>query len=73
MKKRLAEAFGLFIIVVAGSVILKITAAFIEWIPYSIVLEIGLLASLMWLAQLVLIPAKKFVVKATEKWKDIDI
>lgn len=73
MKKRLAEAFGLFIIVVAGSVILKITAAFIGWIPYSIVLEIGLLASLMWLAPLGLIPAKKFVVKATEKWKDIDI
>lgn len=73
MKKRLTEAFGLFIIIVAGSVILKVIAAFIEWIPYTAAFEVGLLAALMWLTPLGLVPAKKFVTKVTEKWKDIDI
>lgn len=73
MKGKLVEAFGLFVIIIAGSVILKIVAAFIAWIPYKVVFEIGLVAALMWLTPLGLVPTKKVVTKMTERWKGIDV
>lgn len=72
MKRKLTEAFGLFIVIVTGSIILKITAAFIEWIPFRIILEIGMLAALMWLAPLGLMPAKKIVTEMSKRWKGLD-
>lgn len=72
MKRKLTEAFGLFVVIIVGSIILKIAAAFISWVPYKTVFEIGLLAALMWLTPLGLVPTKRFLVKMTEKWKSID-
>lgn len=73
MQKKLAEAFGLFIVIVVGSIVLKIAAAFIEWIPFRSILEIGGLAALMWLMPLGLVPVKSIAVKMSEKWKRIDV
>lgn len=73
MKKKLVEAFGLFIVIVAGSIVLKIAAVFIEWIPFRSILEIGGLAALMWLMPLGLVPVKSIAVKMSEKWKRIDV
>ncbi len=72
MKRKLTEAFGLFIVIVTGSIVLKIVAAFIEWIPFRIILEIGMLAALLWLAPLGLTPAKKIATEASKRWRDID-
>lgn len=70
---RLVEAFGLFVVVTASGVILKMVAEVITWIPFEMVLEIGGVAALMWLLPLGLVPTKKLVVKLMERWKNIDI
>ena len=66
---RLVEAFGLFVVVTASGVILKMVAEVITWIPFEMVLEIAGVAAL----PLGLTPTKKLMVKLMERWKNIDI
>lgn len=70
---RLVEAFGLFVVVTASGVMLKMVAEVITWIPFEMVLEIAGVAALMWLLPLGLTPTKKLMVKLMERWKNIDI